>query len=153
MCLSVDAGFSDDVRSMLQERGFIMAWKFLCKHDNVLRSMHFFYKWSPGINESGRKDVELTEEEKEHGEICEGIHVYLGERTSPSRAEELPPFSWRWVKVKCYAEDFVAAEHYSPSSGLTGEAVFTKVELAQDEYDAAIAGLTNGPEQETVADD
>ena len=84
----------------------------------IISSIFYHYVWQPGWNETDSKAKYSTNGNAIHL----GIHVYYRGYSS---------YDCRWVKVKCYLEDFIGADGY--------EAVFRKVYLPKAEYDRVMS--------------
>lgn len=127
MCLNIDLEASKKLHDELNDpegQGFIWAWKCLDGISGTLRSFFFSeYEWKPGLNKSDRATTQLSAIENDFLSVQRGIHVYR------SFAEALNHYGVI-ARVKCRAADFVAASAF--------EAVFTQVELLQEDYDKAL---------------
>lgn len=133
MCLVVDEKKTKGFWSTRGRKGkkWCWAYKIYEFHDNKLVSPYFGGVVDFGEIKSNRCTQEAGSDDRDRNNLCvsRGIHViHNSKRISPWRKDcldfgQLPVV----VRVKCYKEDFVAADD-------KGEAVFMKVFLTRKEY-------------------
>lgn len=147
MCLVYVADIDAKVRARLNKDGFIYAYKVVNlrygsssaepRSDEKrmyytkpgLISQFYQFVWKRGWNVSNRPTTNLgyTFEPTQIG--C-GIHVFLNKKDAIARRAK--SYGQVVIRVKCYAEDFVAAGN--DNGNLIKSAVFTKVKLEPDEW-------------------
>lgn len=115
----------------LKISGQITGWKVLCITGGRLKSVYFNHTWEPGINKANKAKY-LTMEQAGQA----NIHVFLRKKDAMQYIMDNDK-SIRLIPVTCKKEHFMGAgkNFYGCRT-----AMFTQVELSQEEYDKAMKG-------------
>jgi len=139
MCLYIDKELTEKGLKgrIVHSNGMVKVWKVLWQVNSNLMSPLKNYKWKPGWNKSNRRDVKLTNDEKNQLTVLYGIHVFLTRKNARKYARTLEQV----VPVYVCKKDLVARGNnydWSQQKNSQDQAVFTKVFFKKEDYDKAL---------------